>query len=303
MKTTTVVVDYDYASGKTSTHDSVQSAKEFMLHGGSGIYTAMRTVSNRRRVFLFEDHMQRIVNSYKMVLADGQHSNNTVEYWSTLLGPLIRHGLNMYSGNGENKITVLVGKNGVQIQLAKLQEPDGASCWVRFVGGKRDHPEAKDLQWVHEREVLEQLIVSPINEVVLVDSAENVRGSRFYEGTSSNFFAVRRISDKGQQQQLTFKDYELVSAPLDSVLLGTVMKLVLRICETDKIPVRYQPLVELDAWEGAFVSSTSRLVLPVGGIAFGDNGQMSQKLDAENPLVMHLRERVLHMATERLTDI
>ncbi|PIA17963.1 D-aminoacid aminotransferase-like PLP-dependent enzyme [Coemansia reversa NRRL 1564] len=302
MQATTVVVDYNYASGKTTIHDSQQSAKEFMLNGGSGIYTAMRTVSNGRRVFLFEDHMQRIVNSYKMVLADGQHGNNTVEQWSALLRPLIRRGLNMYAGDGESKITVLVGKCGVHIQLAKLQEPSSASCWVRFIGGKRDHPEAKDLQWVHEREVLERLIVPPINEVVLVDSAEDVQDSRFYEGTSSNFFAVRRLRGQ-EEQQSTFINYELISAPLDSVLLGTVMKLVLRICEADGIPVRHQPLVELGIWEGAFVTSTSRLVLPVETITYGDDGQMSQKLDAENPLVMHLRERVLNMARERSTEI
>ncbi|KAJ2500694.1 hypothetical protein GGH96_002550 [Coemansia sp. RSA 1972] len=281
MSTKSLILDYDFASGKTCEHDSDQSAKEFMLLGGSGVYTGMRTVSNGRRVFLFDDHLQRLSNSHRQVLG----GTFEPQYWRTLLMPLLKRGLN--SVCGESKITVLVGRESLRVQFVALHGPSRANCWVRFVSGHRDDPEAKDLKWVHERESLEQLIVAPVNEVVLVSWSTR----RFYEGLSSNFFAVRRAGEADG-----FRGYELVSAPLDTVLLGTIMKLVLDICQRDGIAVVYEPMVELEQWAGAFVTSTSRLVLPVERIVYGEN---EQRVDADNPLVMHLKRSVEHMTTEK----
>ena len=49
---------------------------------------------------------------------------------------------------------------------------------------------------------------------------------------------------------------------------GTVREVLLQVCEAEGIPVRLQPpmLADVDQWEGALVSSTSRLALPVDRI-------------------------------------
>ncbi|KAJ2630745.1 hypothetical protein IW137_004939, partial [Coemansia sp. RSA 1287] len=72
--------------------------------------------------------------------------------------------------------------------------------------------------------------------------------------------------------------------------------LVLDICQRDGIAVVYEPAVELEQWAGAFVTSTSRLVLPVERIVYGENEQC---VDADNPLIMHLKRSVEHLTTEK----
>ncbi|KAJ2747730.1 hypothetical protein GGI20_000200 [Coemansia sp. BCRC 34301] len=307
-----LILDYHYATSQVTEYDSEMSASEFMLSGGDGIYTAMRTVCHGTRLFLFDDHLQRICKSHSVMLSkepanDVKHGQQQLdtEYWRGLLAPLIRRGLSRFSqscGEQDSKITVLVDRHRVAIQFVRLLGPNGVnpSCWVKFVSGRRDHPEAKSLQWVHDREALEQLIIPPINEVVLIEHDSKGGPLRFYEGLSSNFFVTRRISTDRQPEYLNF---QLISAPLDSVLLGTVMKLVLLICERDGIGVRYAPEFDaLESWNGAFVSSTSRLVLPVSNVIYGGDSRQ-HSLDASDPLITHLRDSVRSMAREKSTEV
>jgi branched-subunit amino acid aminotransferase/4-amino-4-deoxychorismate lyase len=74
----------------------------------------------------------------------------------------------------------------------------------------------------------------------LDEASQNV-----YEGLSSNFFAF----DKQSQS--------VVTAPLNSVLQGTILKVVLAVCEKQKIPIEFKfpNLKEIDHWEGAFITS------------------------------------------------
>ncbi|KAJ2486807.1 hypothetical protein EV174_000911 [Coemansia sp. RSA 2320] len=298
-----LILDYDYGTRQVTERKSDMSASEFMLGGDEGVYTAMRTVCYGKRLFLFDDHLQRISKSHNLVLAQVS-TEHDVEYWRGLLLPLIRRGLSRFAdqdGVHDSKITVLVDRERVALQFVRLVgSAGGSSCWVKFVAGKRDHPEAKSLQWVHDREVLERLIAPPINEVVLVEHDCKEGPLRFYEGLSSNFFATRRVSRDRHPEYLNF---QLLSAPLDSVLLGTIMKLVLSICDRDGIDVRYEPEFDSqDSWNGAFISSTSRLVLPVAGIIAGQ-GDCRHVLDACDPLVVHLRDCVRSMTGEQSTEL
>jgi len=96
-----------------------------------------------------------------------------------------------------------------------------------------------------------------INEVLLVDS----NMGNIYEGMSSNFFAIVNpsLSESGKS--------EIWTAPLNLVLKGTVMSMVLSGCEELNIPIRIKLPNIYDAskglWEAAFITSTSRLLLPI----------------------------------------
>ena len=54
----------------------------------------------------------------------------------------------------------------------------------------------------------------------------------------------------------------------DGVLEGTVRRLILDICAAEGIPVTLTPpkLADIGRWQGAFISSTSRLLLPVNEV-------------------------------------
>lgn len=81
------------------------------------------------------------------------------------------------------------------------------------------------------------------NEVILVDES-----GRLYEGLSSNFFVIRS------------GDESIQTAPLDQVLVGTVMK---RILDTEPVVFEFPRVEEIEKWKGAFITSTSRMILPV----------------------------------------
>lgn len=139
-------------------------------------------------------------------------------------------------------------------------------------------PAVKDSQWVRDRASLEKNKGQEINEVVLVDDSENV-----YEGMASNFFAVRRR----QQQQLdedgvSKSDYVIQCASLDHVLLGTIMKLVMALCEKEKIDIEWVFPRLQDAragkWEGCFLTSTSRLLLPIETIYSKDGRYVNPQI-------------------------
>lgn len=71
-----------------------------------------------------------------------------------------------------------------------------------------------------------------------------------YEGLSSNFFIIR-------------SDRSIQTAPIESVLFGTIMKRVLKDWKYSEIIFEHPNVNEIDSWRGAFITSTSRLILPI----------------------------------------
>ena len=67
-----------------------------------------------------------------------------------------------------------------------------------------------------------------------------------YEGLSSNFFAFER------------ERRTILTAPLNAVLQGTILKVVMNVCNDENIPVEFKfpNLKHTDEWEGAFITST-----------------------------------------------
>ncbi len=65
------------------------------------------------------------------------------------------------------------------------------------------------------------------------------------EGTQTNFFAVTNSG-------------EVITAPKEAVLEGTIRKLVIEVCQENNIPLVFRlpnAKKELDHWQGAFLTS------------------------------------------------
>ena len=79
----------------------------------------------------------------------------------------------------------------------------------------------------------------------------------------------------------------LYTAPDGAVLAGTTRQLVLEVCAREGIPVALTPpdLADVSRWQGAFISSTSRLVLPVHELAFAPHASAAASSAAEAPSV------------------
>jgi thiol oxidase len=105
---------------------------------------------------------------------------------------------------------------------------------------------------VRARTALEASKPAGFDEVLLV-----APGGGLLEGTQTNFFAVQ--------------GGRVLTAGGADVLGGSVRRLVLEVCAAEGIPVDASapPLLrDARAWSGAFLTSTSRLVLPVDALAY-----------------------------------
>ncbi|CAG8586222.1 8177_t:CDS:2, partial [Racocetra fulgida] len=112
-------------------------------------------------------------------------------------------------------------------------------------GEPRKEAEVKDSQWIRDRKDLEASMRPGFNELLLSDSNTH----NIYEGLSSNFFVVMYNPDT----RLPI----VITAPLHSVLEGTIRKIVTMICERDGIDLKFwfPNIDDVVQWEGAFITS------------------------------------------------
>lgn len=120
-------------------------------------------------------------------------------------------------------------------------------------GHGRENALAKDSKWVSDRKKLTMPEDSKsYEEIILInDSGEML------EGTQTNFYVV--------------KDGSIATAD-EGILYGSVRDSVLRVCQSHGITVELRPptLDDLRHASGVFISSTSRLVMPVHEVVLGD---------------------------------
>ena len=244
-----------------------------------GSYTTARTVGGNA-VFELSFHIQRLVSSTRLMMeADVKEgrpgSAETLKrHWESIteeaLRPRIlesiRAAISKYRQLSLNKqqqvvdelkLTVLIAwdqleDNSVQIytHATSMGAVPIPPIKIQILGAPRQNAAAKDSDWVRSRQTLEHKKRVCDNEIVLMEDATGA----VMEGLSSNFFAV--------------VDGRLYTAN-EGVLLGSVREAVLRVAEKQGVVVVLQPplLKDLNEWEAAFLSSTSRLLLPIDEIS------------------------------------
>ncbi|GBC02041.1 hypothetical protein RclHR1_04420011 [Rhizophagus clarus] len=301
------------------------SSGDFLLKYPRGAYTSARTVK-RKSVMDLQSHIDRMVHSLRLMKfiseevvptekCQDDKENNSFEAeessqvtrelisyrksdtFKLMIIPLLRKGLSRYceikeqnnKGECEDeiKITILVcysfkEKRPILVaHFINLHSLKISSCKVEVYGEPRKSAEAKDSQWVRDRKSLESSMQPGFNEIILSDSCTH----NIYEGLSSNFFAVLYNPDK--------KEPLVVTAPLQYVLEGTILKIVKIVCERDKIDFQFwfPNANDAEQWKGAFITSTSRLVLPIELIKFRD-GRPFAKLPSHNDTIDHIKNEV-----------
>ena len=218
------------------------------------------------------------------------------------------------SSGGELKVTVLVswdqhqcaGGEGaspspptstVACHVAPLPPPAQRPVRVEVRGEPRENAGAKDSSWVAKRAPLEALMKAAgedaagcgaVNELLL-SSADG----ELFEGSQTNFFAVRRrqspptpapdgaVGGGKAAEAVRARDCYVQTAGDGLVLGGTVRRLLLEVCEREGIAVAFEAprLSERDEWVACFVSSTSRLLLPIDELYAPAEGAMSTSKD------------------------
>ena len=270
---------------------SALSSKEWLLSRPGGAYTTARTCSRAQRLFEWETHVTRTASSARaMVEAEADEARRAsllkttadvtdaarlrprmtstaaaaVDAWAAEYGPA-----------DELKVTVLVTWDGdtttVGCHVAPLPPLPAPPVRVEVRGAPRANAAAKDSSWVAERAPLEALMrgsnVGDVNELLLVSD-----DGAILEGSQTNFFAIEPAG-AGKPSH--------VRTAGDGVLEGTVRRLLLEVCEREGIPVVLTPpqLADAARWEGAMISSTSRLLLPVDELYVPQPGACAEEAD------------------------
>ncbi|KAF9110225.1 hypothetical protein BGX27_006643, partial [Mortierella sp. AM989] len=242
-----------------------------LLDYPTGAYTGMRTF-DRIGIMDFTGHTARLATSLQQikfssattattaspthddkedaVVSEGLARLRNQETMKKETTDLVQAGLKFYYKqlrqslqNGELTAALEGETKAMEPTLIAHFEPLKAlkesRCKVEVHGAPRQHATIKDSQWVRDRKEIEVKLDRDTNEALMLDDNQDV-----YEGLSSNFFAF----DRKRQTVLT--------APLGSVLLGTMQKVVLNVCSAEKIPVdfTFPNLKNIDDWEGAFIT-------------------------------------------------
>ena len=251
---------------------SAQDSKSFLLSKPGGAYTTARTCRNGRSVFEWETHVERTAASVEAML-DGKSAPALRAALAS--APALRPRLDatvatamreflssQSSDTDELKLTVVVNWDEAAEACAEPSALGSIACHVAPLprlpeppirvevrGAPRANALAKDSSWVSDRAPLEALMkaaaVGAVNELLLATDA-----GELLEGSQTNFYAVLDGA---------------VHTAGEGILQGTVRRLLLEVCEREGIPVVLAPprLADAGRWEGALISSTSRLLLPI----------------------------------------
>ncbi len=211
----------------------------------NSVYTTSRSFDNKS-VFLLKDHIQRLLNG--SLLANIPYTKED----DTIIKSLIKQHVTEY-----NRYTIYINAQYISVQFSQVKLPPPYVS-VIVANGERKYSNIKSSEWIEDRKKYEVLIKGETNEVVLE------KDQQLYEGLSSNFYIV--------------KNNTLYTAPLDKVLPGTIQKLV---CKITPIIFDFPCLNEIQEWESAFISSTSRLLLPIKTIYLLNGDKLELKIKSE----------------------
>ncbi|ORY33237.1 hypothetical protein BCR33DRAFT_723219 [Rhizoclosmatium globosum] len=281
--------------------------KEFLLNNTRGAYTATRTL-NRTKVMNWNIHLNRLIESWiglsKVVGNREPAKEFDLDATKTTISAALGTCLQEYfastaslSKNGltdEATITILLLEPSnnlaelrihIEFQLDTKPQP----CTVAFYGSPRTYPCIKDSQWSRDRKPLELAAMKPgISELLLTDTDGNI-----YEGLTSNFFVVVQDGDG---------KLAVVTAPVQHVLGGTILRNVESVCGRLGIRFRYEfPKVgSVSTWVGAFVTSSLRILVPVQRIIL-PNGE-SVNLGVPE-CVLDIKKGIMEDANENATEL
>jgi len=237
------------------------------LYGAFGVYESIQLWNGV--VFHLDDHLSRLLASaaaiglplsgdlaahrdwvHQLIQAEGSPPDATIRLFA--VGPEAdappRSFLWLESLHPPSPQTIREGVGAVSYQ------------------GERALPTVKSLNTLVNTLARHAVQAAGEHEGLLVDAAGNVR-----EGASSTFYAVQAGS--------------LLIPPAEDILEGVTLQIVLELARDAGIPVRRVPLplAERNGWDEAFITSTSRHVLPLvrldgAGIGNGAPGTMTGEL-------------------------
>lgn len=239
-----------------------------VIYAAFGVYESIQLC--RGAIFRLEEHLERLRFSAEVIGLPLPADLATIGHWTREV--VAAHGcqdalirLFALGPSPENGPEVFIWPEPPRaLPPEAFEQGVGAVTYV----GERALPQAKSLNTLVNHLAKTRALAAGEHEGLLVN-----RDGCVTEGSSSNLFVVQ--------------DGALLTAPASDVLEGVTQQEVLKLAERLGIPVvrRPLPLAERDRWDEAFLTSTSRHVLPlvrIDGRPIGDG--------RPGPLTLRLRQ-------------
>ncbi|ETV99136.1 hypothetical protein H310_08545 [Aphanomyces invadans] len=241
-----------------------KDSSALVLSCPQGVYSAARTVHSTF-VFALDSHLKRLVQPTKAIVKDATDDELARRIAPRVLATLRAAMVDLKShhtlpDDQEFKLTMIMqpyptatnmtevveGQGDILCHVGLLCPKESSNVKVEVAGQPRNNPLVKDLQWAKDRQALYEAMTPGTEEIILMDP----KTRRLFEGSQTNFFVVQNNA--------------VVTAE-EGILKGTMRDLVLESCATLSIPVelRSPSLDEIDEWSGAFITSTSRVIMPI----------------------------------------
>ncbi|KAL0236381.1 hypothetical protein GEMRC1_002963 [Eukaryota sp. GEM-RC1] len=265
------------------------TAKQLLLKFPNAAFTTARTFQ-RSKILCFSHHVSRLITSSKGAI-DSHHlpSEDLLQKQIRLtFSSAILSASDVIHSSEELRITIIVTFFDDKLlyisHTAALPPLPKSPITVRAQPYQRPHAELKTTAWVAERQRLEQHINDSVHEVVLFEPRSD--GNFLYEGLSSNVFGLVKVNSQ----------VILQTCREGLVLGGTIRRMVMKAAESIGIVVEEECPQISESLEALFITSTSRLVLPVGVLI--DDGHEFLLNSQENEWVCKLMKRVMYLIDE-----
>ncbi len=239
-----------------------------VIFGAFGVYESIQLF--RGAIFRLEDHLERLADSAAAIELALPAGLDTIARWTheVIEANACRDALiRMFAlgATAENGPEIFIWPEASRALPPELYQHGVGAITYR---GERALPHAKSLNTLVNHMAKMQALKAGEHEGLLVD-----RHGCVTEGSSSNLFVVQ--------------DGVLLTAPAEEVLAGVTQLELLKLAEGLGLPVlqRPLPLAEHPHWDEAFLTSTSRHVLPlvrIDGQPIGDG--------RPGPMTLRLRE-------------
>ncbi len=238
-----------------------------VIFGAFGVYESIQIYTGV--IFLLEDHLQRLAASAAAIDLALPGDQTTIARWTreVVAANQCRDGLIRIFALGataDNGPEIFIWPEAPRALPVELYE-QGAGA-VTYIG-ERALPQAKSLNTLVNHMAKARALRAGEHEGVLVDGHGNVT-----EGSSSNLFVVRNGM--------------LLTPPEADVLAGVTQQEVLELAGKLGVPLLREklPLADRGRWNEAFLTSTSRHVLPLVRL----DGQPIGA-GVPGPITLHLR--------------
>lgn len=263
-------------TNETGNHNSL-SIDDFVMSLPPGVYTTLRTVNHKKAIFQLSYHFKRLYESFKL---SGHDFNFSLDDLRDPLRFIFEQEV-----AEELRIRLFIPfdtSNICYILSEKLTQPssfeyqNGVKADINHL--HRDNPRAKLTSFIRRSEKIKKLCKeNNLEESIIV----NKKGE-LLEGLSSNFFAIKN---------------GVVFTAAKEVLNGSIREIVMDEITRNSIPLQLKPILinDLDIIDEAFITSTSRGVLPIIQISETVIGS-GKPGEITNLLTHKLEERLLREA-------